>query len=80
MLGSVCLRTGEAAADLVVDVIGSFGPSSSYAGVMPARLADPGPGASTVDDVSAGSGLVEPPGCRHRPPTSPDSAAPSRQR
>ncbi len=55
--GSICIFT-LAAADVVVDVAGSFAPAAFTSLTAPQRLADTRPGALTVDGQHAGTGIV----------------------
>jgi len=56
--GSICIYSQQTT-DVVVDVNGAFGPSTSFVPVDPARLIDTRPGHSTVDGLLQGTGAAQ---------------------
>ncbi|MCU1396661.1 MAG: hypothetical protein JWM34_5089 [Ilumatobacteraceae bacterium] len=56
-LGQVCLHTQQAV-HVVVDVNGSFPPSSTYTSINPARLLDTRPGSATIDGQDQAGGAA----------------------
>jgi hypothetical protein len=58
--GDVCITVGEAAVDLIVDVVGHLDATDSYTPVDPARFADTRPVGRTIDNQNQDTGLVEP--------------------
>ena len=58
--GTVCITVGEAAVDLIVDVVGHLTTTTAYTPVEPARFADTRPRGDTIDDQQQQTGLVQP--------------------
>ena len=56
--GQVTVFNGSGSMHLIVDVAGWFPTTSSYHGLVPARLLDTRPGQLTIDGESAGGGAV----------------------
>ena len=58
--GKISLYNHAGDTHLIADVAGWFPATSSYTSLQPSRLLDTRPGATTIDDLSAGGGAVGP--------------------